>query len=138
MEGEIKTTEAKAKLVKRLIDKVITRAKKPSLNSRRLVQKTLVFEPAVNKLVAELAPRFSSRTSGYTRLTKLGNRSGDDTMMVRVSFVDRVAPTTVAAPVLKKSAPVKAAEVVAKPEAVKPATKKTTKPAVKKTTKKSK
>ena len=100
-EGQIVTTSAKAKVTSRLIDKLITRAKKGDLNSRRIIAAFFNQKIVTNKLVDELAPALTARTSGYTKITRLGNRTGDDTMEVRIEFVDRVAVK--AAPV-KKSA----------------------------------
>jgi len=90
--GQIKTTLAKAKAVKPLVDKLITRAKKGSLHSRRILLSFLRQKPAVNKLVDEIAPRFKKRTSGFTRIVRLGERKGDNAPMVSLEFVDSSAP----------------------------------------------
>lgn len=113
--NKLQTTEAKAKAIQGLIDKLVTRAKQGTLPARRLLAAFLHSKSAVNKLVDEIAPRLKNRTSGYTRITRLGNRSGDDAMMVKVEFVDMLASTTLPPKPKKKAKP----------------TKKTTKPAAK-------
>ena len=85
---EIKTTEAKAKAIKGLVDKFVSRAKKKDLHSRRLVFSYLQNKIMVNKLFEEIAPRFRSRPSGFTRIIKLGRRRGDAAMMVKMEFVE--------------------------------------------------
>lgn len=86
---QIKTTEAKAKTIKRLIDKLMTKAKKGSLSQRRQVLAFLTDKKAVHKLFDVLAPRTKKRTSGFTRLVRLQRRRGDNTLMARVEFVDK-------------------------------------------------
>ena len=90
---QIKTTEAKAKAVRGLVDKLMTKAKLGSLSSRRQVLSFLPDKKAVHKLFDELAPRTKKRTSGFTRVTRIGKRRGDNTMMARVELVDKPAPT---------------------------------------------
>lgn len=82
---KIETTEAKAKAVKGLVDKIITQAKTPS--TQRLVSQFLTQKKITDKLVKELLPRLGGRTSGYTSVVKLGRRQGDGTMMVRMSLL---------------------------------------------------
>ena len=69
---QIKTTEAKAKAVRGLVDKLMTKAKLGSLSSRRQVLSFLPDKKAVHKLFDELAPRTKKRTSGFTRVTRIG------------------------------------------------------------------
>jgi len=97
----IETTEAKAKAVKGLIENLVTKARRASLSDVRQIEEVIIDKDLVHKLVHELAPRFKSRPGGYTRLIKLGNRSGDNAPMVRMEFV--VGQTIVVA----ESAPVK-------------------------------
>lgn len=85
---EIKTTESKAKVVRRLVDKLISKAKKDTLHVTRQILAFLPEKKAAFKLIKELAPRFK-RSSGFTKLTRLGKRAGDNAMMVRLEFVDR-------------------------------------------------
>ena len=73
----VQTTEAKAREIRRLAEKVITRGKKGTLHDRRLAAAFLTDERIVKKPFDELAPRYESRPGGYTRLIKLGNRKGD-------------------------------------------------------------
>ena len=85
--GAIKTTEAKAKAVSRFVDKLITTAKKNTISSRRKIAKTFGKRQSVNHLVDVVAPQLK-RTSGFTRIVRLGKRQGDDTMMVRMELLD--------------------------------------------------
>ena len=85
---EIEVTEAKAKAVKRLIDKLITKAKKGTLHTRRQILAFLPDKKAANKLVDEITPRFSKRISGFTRFIRLGKRRGDNAMMVKMELVE--------------------------------------------------
>ena len=89
---EIKTTVAKAKAVKGLVDKLITKAKKGTLHARRQVLAFLPDKKAANKLVDEIAPRFKKRTSGFTRFVRIGKRRGDDAMIVKMEFTEKPAP----------------------------------------------
>ena len=83
--GKIKTTSAKAKSLSVFTDKLITTAKKQNLAARRELAKT--FHPKiVKKLVDELAPRFSDRKGGYTRVIRLGQRRSDAAPMSLIEF----------------------------------------------------
>ena len=73
----LQTTEAKAREVRRLAEKVITRGKKGTLHERRLAAALLTDEKVVKKLFDEIGPRFEDRPGGYTRMVKLGPRKGD-------------------------------------------------------------
>lgn len=73
----LRTTEAKAREVKRLAEKIITRGKKGNLHERRLAAAFLTDERVVRKLFEELGPRYEERQGGYTRMVKLGQRKGD-------------------------------------------------------------
>ncbi len=73
----LRTTEAKAREVRRMAEKVITHAKKGTLHHRRQASALLTDEAMVRKLFDELAPRYESRPGGYTRMVKLGPRKGD-------------------------------------------------------------
>ena len=83
----IQTTEAKAREVRRLAEKVITRGKKGTLHDRRLAAAFLTDDSIVKKVFDELARRYESRPGGYTRLTKLGNRKGDAAPMSIVELL---------------------------------------------------
>jgi len=85
---QIKTTEAKAKEVRGQVERVITLAKDGSLAARRQIVAELPNEPLViEKLMNEIAPKYSGRTSGYTRIVKLGPRAGDAAPMVQLELV---------------------------------------------------
>jgi len=88
--GAIKTTEAKAKAIKSLVDKLVVKAKRGTVHARRQVMSFLTNKKAANKLVDEIAPRFKDRDSGFTRFARIGERRGDDAMMVKIEFIDHV------------------------------------------------
>ncbi len=73
----IKTTDAKAKALRPLVDRLITTAKKDTLASKRQVAKTIHVKEVFKKFYAEIVPQFADRDSGYTRVLKLGVRRGD-------------------------------------------------------------
>lgn len=73
----IKTTDAKAKALKPLVDRIIATAKKDTLASKRQVAKTVKNKEVFKKLYAEIVPQFSDRDSGFSRIIKLGVRRGD-------------------------------------------------------------
>ncbi len=74
---KVRTTEAKAKAVRPLAEKLITKARKGDLHARRIVMKIITSKEAVHKLFEEVAPKYADRPGGYTRITKLGPRRGD-------------------------------------------------------------
>lgn len=86
---EIKTTQAKAKAVKRLVDRVIIKAKIGSLTNRRQLLAFLPSKKVVDKLIEEVAPRFKKVSSGFTRIILLGRRRGDDALMAKVELVKK-------------------------------------------------
>ena len=87
--GYVVTTDARAKEVRKFVDKMITYGKDGSLVARR---KALAFlhndKDTVNKVFTELAPKYANRNGGYTRLIKLNERRGDDAMKIRLELVD--------------------------------------------------
>jgi len=87
LEERIKTSLPKAKIAKALIDSLVSKAKKGDLSSRRLILKKLGNQKATAKLIEILAPRFSDRVGGFTRIIKLGNRSSDLSPMAILEFV---------------------------------------------------
>jgi len=89
LHGQIKTTEAKAKAVRRLAEKLITKGKEQTLHARRLIASFLQNKKAVNKIVDELAPLFKKRPGGYTRIVRLGKRKGDSAPMVKLELVEK-------------------------------------------------
>ena len=84
----IRTSQAKAKAVKPEVEKLITLAKRGDLHARRLLLSKLGQDKfTVHKLVEEIAPRYSERPGGYTRIVKLGPRRSDSTEMVFLELV---------------------------------------------------
>ena len=87
--GYVVTTEARAKEVRKFVDKMITYGKTGTLVSRR---KALAFlhndNAVVSKVFDELAPKYANRNGGYTRIIKLKERIGDDALTVRLELVD--------------------------------------------------
>jgi large subunit ribosomal protein L17 len=73
----VTTTEAKAKELRPLAEKMITKARRGDLHARRTVLRTIHDKSAVARLFEEVAPRYEDRQGGYTRITKLGPRRGD-------------------------------------------------------------
>ena len=84
----VKTTEAKAKEVQGRVERMITLAKRGDLAARRTVVAEFPNEPlVVNKLFDEIAPKYADRTSGFTRIVKIGQRSGDAAEVVQIELV---------------------------------------------------
>ena len=83
----VKTTVTKAKVVRPIVEKLITLGKENTIHTRRELMKTLKTEGAVNKVLEVLGPRYKTRPGGYTRITKLGSRQGDGADMAEISFV---------------------------------------------------
>ena len=85
---KVKTTEAKAKEIRPQVERMITLAKRGDLAARRTVVAELPDEPLViKKLFDEIAPKYAERTSGYTRITHLGNRNGDRAPIVQIELL---------------------------------------------------
>ena len=83
----IRTTEAKAREVRRLAEKVITHGKKSTLHNRRQALALITDEHVVRKVFDELGPRYESRSGGYTTMFKLGPRKGDAAPMAIVELL---------------------------------------------------
>ena len=84
----VQTTEAKAKEIQGRVEKMITLAKRGDLTARRTVVAAFPNEPlVVTKLFDEIAPKYADRSSGFTRIVKLGMRSGDAAEMVQIELV---------------------------------------------------
>ena len=75
--GRIRTTDAKAKEVRRWADRMVTLGKQGTIAARRRARAFVQTDAAVSKLFAEVAPRFANRAGGYTRIIKIGQRAGD-------------------------------------------------------------
>ena len=86
--GRIRTTEAKAKAVKPIAEKMITLGRRGDLSARRQATAFLRSRDVVHKLFADVAPRFAERPGGYSRIVKLGPRQGDAAPMAYIELVD--------------------------------------------------
>jgi large subunit ribosomal protein L17 len=85
--GRITTTEAKARVLRPVAEKLITKAKKGDLHNRRLVLATIRDKGVVHALFEDIAPRYAERPGGYTRITKIGPRKGDNAPMAVIELV---------------------------------------------------
>ena len=118
--GRITTTEARARLLRPVAEKLITKAKKGDLHNRREVLKTIRDKSVVHVLFTEIAETFKERPGGYTRITKIGPRKGDNAPMAVIELVTeaystkpapakKAAPATTEAPAKVEEAPVEEA-----------------------------
>ncbi len=123
--GRITTTETKAKRVRPLAEKLISKAKRGDLHSRRLVMQTITNRDVVHVLFTEIGPALEGREGGYTRITKVGNRKGDNAPMAVIEIVTesveesrknkgKTAPKAAAKPAKAeaKAAPVEVADTI--------------------------
>ena len=94
--GRITTTEAKAKRLRPLAERLITHAKRGDLHARRRVLAVIRDKGVVHELFAEIGPRYATRPGGYTRITKLGPRKGDAAPMAVIELVEPLAEAVVA------------------------------------------
>ena len=85
--GKVRTTEAKARKLRPLAEKLITQAKKGDLAARRNVMAAIANKSVVHTLFTEIGPRFESRNGGYTRITKIGPRKGDNAPMAIIEVL---------------------------------------------------
>ncbi|GAA3365385.1 50S ribosomal protein L17 [Saccharopolyspora gregorii] len=92
--GKITTTEAKAKRLRPLAERLITKAKKGDLHNRREVMKTIRDKDVVHKLFAEIGPHFAERPGGYTRIVKAMPRRGDSAKMAVIALVTEKTVTS--------------------------------------------
>ncbi|WP_458364012.1 50S ribosomal protein L17, sunset domain variant [Amycolatopsis heterodermiae] len=92
--GKITTTEAKAKRVRPLAEKLISKAKRGDLHNRRQVQRVVRDKDVVHKLFAEIGPHFAERPGGYTRITKTMARKGDNAKMAVIELVNEKTVTS--------------------------------------------
>jgi large subunit ribosomal protein L17 len=88
LKGRITTTETKAKALRPLMERFITKARKNDLVTRRLIISQIGSIEATRKLIEEIAPKYESRPGGYTRIVKLGNRESDASPMAIIEFVE--------------------------------------------------
>src|SRR5881409_2580007 len=96
--GRIKTTEAKAKAVRPIAEKMITLGRRGDLAARRQAVAYLRSQDVVHKLFSDVGPRFAERPGGYSRIVRLGPRLGDAAEMVYLELVDYVPPEVSAPP----------------------------------------
>ncbi|KQB84288.1 50S ribosomal protein L17 [Corynebacterium oculi] len=110
--GAIKTTDARAKMLRPYAEKLITKAKRGTLADRREVLKKVPHKDVVAHLFNELAPQFEGREGGYTRIVKLENRRGDNAPMSQISLVleETVSTEATRAAASKEAAQAEAAE----------------------------
>ncbi|MBI5504659.1 MAG: 50S ribosomal protein L17 [Deltaproteobacteria bacterium] len=94
MHERIQTTDAKAKELRRWVDRMITLGKKQTVAARRRARAYVRTDEAVSKLFAEVAPRFANRPGGYTRIIKVAQRHGDAAPMSIIELTERAAPAT--------------------------------------------
>jgi len=94
--GKITTTEAKAKRLRPLAERLITHAKRGDLHARRRVLAVIRDKGVVHELFAEIGPRYATRPGGYTRITKIGPRKGDNAPMAVIELVEALAEAVVA------------------------------------------
>jgi large subunit ribosomal protein L17 len=85
----LKTTEAKAKALRPVAERLITFAKRGDVHARREVLKVVPDRDVVHRLFADIAPRFAERSGGYTRILKLGPRKGDGAPMAQIELVEQ-------------------------------------------------
>ncbi|GAB3694232.1 50S ribosomal protein L17 [Nocardiopsis oceani] len=112
--GRIRTTEAKAKRLRPYAEKLITLGKRGDLHARRQVLTKITDKAVVHELFTEIGPRFENRPGGYTRITKIGPRKGDNAPMAIIELVEAMsapaAPAAAAAAPAEESTEAKAEE----------------------------
>lgn len=115
----ITTTKAKAKVLQKAAEKMITRAKVDSVHNRREINKSIKDQDVLNKLFTKIGPMFAERQGGYTRVLKLGFRQGDAAEMALIELVEKTADQEKEAkkPAAKKAAAKKPAAKKAAPKA---------------------
>lgn len=87
LHGSVKTTHAKARALRMVVEPLVTKAKKNTLVSRRQVMRVLYTDKAVKRLFTDIAPQYVARQGGYTRIMKIGTRPRDAAEVVRIEFV---------------------------------------------------
>ena len=88
----ITTTLPKARELKRVVEKLISKAKKDTLASRREAGKVIKDKEVLRKLFSQIGPKFKGRSGGYTRILRLGQRKGDNASLALIELVEKVAP----------------------------------------------
>jgi len=111
---KVVTTKPKAKAFRPQFEKLITRAKQPSLHSRRQLMQLLRDEEVVNKLLEDLGKRFAKRAGGYTRMKAAGWRTGDNAELVEVTLTEQPPNPAAAGEAKPESKPAKPKQATAK------------------------
>ncbi|RNL83828.1 50S ribosomal protein L17 [Halostreptopolyspora alba] len=123
--GRIKTTEAKAKRLRPYAEKLITLGKRGDLHARRLALRQITDKSVVHELFTEIGPRYENRDGGYTRITKLGPRKGDNAPMATIELVEaapaRSAASRAAAQPAQTDSTLETGEAAEEPSAEQPA-----------------
>lgn len=124
LRGKVTTTKQKAKSIQGTIDRLVTQAKKNKVNASRVAQAILRDKKVVSRFVGTIAPLFSDRSSGFTRMIPLGKRKSDTAQMVRLEWAVEVPfqPAKVTSPAA--ALPAKKTNVIPKVKPVKKATRK--------------
>src|SRR3954471_19613694 len=112
--GSITTTEAKARLLRPFAERLITKARRGDLHNRRQVLSVIRDKSVVHVLFTEIGPRYAERPGGYTRITKVGPRKGDNAPMAVIELVEEEFTARTRA--TKKSAPAKKSAAAPEPE----------------------
>ena len=121
--SKIKTTDAKAKELRRVVERLITYGKRGTVHHRRLAYRVLQNRTVVKTLFEHIAPQYADRNGGYTRITKLGFRDNDSAAVSLIEFVDyrqpgekksKVAKTTKETKTVKKATASQVKKVVEK------------------------
>lgn len=124
----IKTTEEKAKAIRGLAEKLVTKSRKEKFQANRLLQPYLT-DPALKKMLSDIGPRFAKRPGGYTRIIKQQNRFSDNASMATIEWVEMTQAVSVAKPKalgsIVKTEPIQAEIKSKKAPAKKPVVKKT-------------
>lgn len=95
MHEAIKTTEPRAKELRRFVERLVTLSKRGDVHARRIAMRRLPNKLMVEKLFDVYGPRYSTRPGGYTRIVKLAPRHGDSAPMARIEFVEQAEETAV-------------------------------------------
>ncbi len=85
-DGKIQTTETKAKVLKPIVEKLVTKAKVGDLTARRIIS-SKIGPASVKVLIDTIAPKYKDRNGGYLRITKLNDRKGDSARLAQIEFV---------------------------------------------------
>lgn len=127
MYEKIDTTLPRAKATQSFVERLVTKSREDTLNNRRAVEKALGLNNTVKKMFDLIGPKFKERSGGYTRVIKIGNKKGDDSVIARLQFTELVTQ------IIKEPKEVKVTEE--KPSAVAKVLGRKPKITVKKTTK---